>query len=92
MVRRERWLIIANILEAIDHQWKTYGDAARVTNVGLRANISYNRLVSYLEELTHAGLITEEPMPKLTQKGHDFLRAYRQWIETLDRFGVGEIT
>lgn len=89
VVRRERWLIIANILEAIDHQRKTYGNEARVTNVGLRANISYSRLVTYLEELAWAELITDDPMPRITPKGREFLREYRRWLETLDRFGIG---
>lgn len=66
------------------------GSEARVTHVATRANVPYDRMQSYLEELEEAGLVEmEESMPRLTPKGVEFLRHYRQWVEVLDRFGVG---
>jgi predicted transcriptional regulator len=89
MPRRERWDIIGAILQALDEQWREHGDGARVTNVALRANLSYDRMMLYLQELQQAGLITNDRMPHLTEKGREFLALYRQWIEVLGRFGVG---
>lgn len=59
-----------------------------MTNVATRANVSYDRLVQYLEELATADLVTRDRMPRLTEKGRDFLRQYRQWNEVLERFGL----
>ncbi|HKZ48961.1 MAG TPA: winged helix-turn-helix domain-containing protein [Thermoplasmata archaeon] len=89
MPRRERWAVVLAILEAIDHHRSTYGENARITHVATTANLPYDRLMEYLRELGRAGLITEEHMPRLTEKGAALLRHYRQWNEVLSRFGLG---
>jgi len=58
-----------------------------VTNVAVRANVPYDRLVSYLESMSAAGLVTLEKMPRLTKEGDEVLRQYRQWIEVVRRYG-----
>jgi predicted transcriptional regulator len=88
--RRERWSIVIAILEAIEEQRRLAGEDARVTNVAMRANLPYDRLMLYLQDLAKAGFVTEERMPRLTAKGEDFLRAARQWREVLGRFGLDE--
>jgi predicted transcriptional regulator len=65
-----------------------HGDGARVTNVATRANLSYDRLMEYLDELARQGFITPGRMPQLTEKGNEFLRAARQWRGVLGRFGL----
>lgn len=59
-----------------------------MSNVALRANLPYDRLMAYFAELAAAGMLTDERLPALTDKGQAFLRAYRQWTEVLDRFGL----
>lgn len=59
-----------------------------MTNVATRANLPYDRLLAYLEELATAELVTRDRMPRLTDRGRDFLRQYRQWMEVLNRFGL----
>jgi predicted transcriptional regulator len=86
--RRERWSIIVAILEAIEAQWAQHGDGARVTNVATAANLSYDRLMEYLDDLAKQGFIAPGKMPQLTDKGRDFLRAARQWRDVLGRFGL----
>ncbi|HEV8361642.1 MAG TPA: winged helix-turn-helix domain-containing protein [Candidatus Thermoplasmatota archaeon] len=88
--RRERWSIIGAIVDAIDHEVQK-GEQARVSNLALRANLSYDRLQGYLAELMQAGLIEGERMPRLTPKGREFLREYRQWRAVLNRFGLQEV-
>ncbi|MCA1813657.1 MAG: hypothetical protein LC624_06870 [Halobacteriales archaeon] len=88
MPRRERWSIIIAVLEAIEEQWASHGEGARVTNVATTANMSYDRLMEYLEELERTGFVTAGRMPQLTDKGREFLRAARQWRDVLGRFGL----
>jgi predicted transcriptional regulator len=88
MRRRERWSVVVAIVEAIDEQWQEAGEDARVTNVATRANLPYDRLMLYLEDLAEAGLVTRDRMPRLTDKGREFLRAARDWREVLGRFGL----
>jgi predicted transcriptional regulator len=58
-----------------------------VTNVAVRANVPYDRLVSSLESMSGAGLVTLDKMPRLTTEGGEVLRQYRQWIEVVRRYG-----
>jgi len=88
MTRRERWGVLAAILRSLDEHLRDSGENARVTRVAISANVPYDRLVAYLKELAQAGLVTEERMPRLTEKGKQFLVHYRQWAEVLSRFGL----
>lgn len=88
--RRERWSVIGDILSAIVHE-RAKGDAARISNVAARANIAYDRLQPYLDELVAAGILTKvegASIPDVTEKGRDFLRHYRSWKSVLDDFGL----
>jgi predicted transcriptional regulator len=87
--RRERWGIIGAILDAIEQEAQR-GEQARVSNVAVRANLSYDRLIGYLNDLAAAGMVEGERMPRLTAKGRQFLQEYRQWRTVLDRFGLEE--
>lgn len=88
MPRRERWSIVIAVLEAIEAQRAAHGDAARVTNVATAANLPYDRLMEYLEDLAERGFVTRDRMPQLTVKGREFLAAARQWRDVLGRFGL----
>lgn len=86
-MRRERWGILGAILEAIEEE-SARGPDARVSNVAVKANLPYDRLLTYLQQLADAGLVVPGRMPTLTDRGREFLRHYRQWTDVLDRFGV----
>jgi len=88
VTRRERWDIIGQVLDALEMHTERFGPNARVTNVATRANVAYDRLQEYLDELARSGLVTQDKMPRLTEKGKEFLRLYRQWREVLGRFGL----
>jgi predicted transcriptional regulator len=85
--RRERWGVVGSILDSIEREHAERGPQARVTNVAVRANVPYDRLVSYLESMSAAGLVTLDRMPRLTPEGDEVLRQYRQWIEVVRRYG-----
>lgn len=90
MPRRERWSVIGDILGAIVQE-QTKGGGARISNVAARANIAYDRLQPYLDDLYAAGILVPDPenaVPNLTQKGRDFLKHYRTWTAVLGDFGL----
>jgi len=88
MSRRERWTILGDILTAVAAA--SHGEGARITSITVRANIPHDRLVSYLHELQEHGLVDDGSRPRLTSRGHEFLREYREWLGVLTRFGLGE--
>lgn len=90
MPRRERWSVIGDIVSAIQHELGK-GSAGRISNVATRANIAYDRLQPYLDELAATGLILTRDgsaVPELTPKGREFLRHYRTWTAVLEDFGL----
>lgn len=90
MPRRERGSILADILASLEAEAAT--PEPRITNVAMRANVPYDRLQAYLATLQERGLVAlgeNGRMPRVTPAGQEFLRAYRQWGEALDRFGIG---
>jgi predicted transcriptional regulator len=75
------------VLDSIDRERSEKGDLARVTNVAVRANVPYDRLVNYLADLDTAGLVSLDRMPRLTAEGEEVLKQYRQWVEVMRRYG-----
>lgn len=87
--RRERWTMLASVLRAIEAERTGAGDDARATNAAARAGVPYDRFQGYVAELRNAGLVEGEGrLPRVTQKGHEYLRQYNAWMENLARFGL----
>jgi predicted transcriptional regulator len=89
LTRRDRWSIWGAILVALHDERTTLGEGARLTTVAQRANVPYDRLIAYLDDLAARGLVTRDRPPRITPEGGEFLRHYRQWNDVLDRFGLG---
>lgn len=89
MPRRERWTMLASVLRAIEQERAIAGGDARATNVAQRAGVPYDRLQGYLNDLRKAGLVDGDGrLPEVTAKGHEYLRQYNAWMESLARFGL----
>jgi len=56
--------------------------------IATTANLAYDRLIGYLEEMVRAGLVTEVRKPRLTPEGREFLQRYTTLTEMLSRFGL----
>ena len=70
--------IIADILRVVSQN-------AKKTQIMYQANLSYKVLKRYLRNVTAYSLIsfeTEEQCYVLTQKGHEFLEAYQDYLRT----------
>jgi predicted transcriptional regulator len=75
---RGRLDIIADILQVVSQN-------AKKTQIMYQANLSYKVLQRYLQDITAASLIyfeTAEQCYMLTQKGQDFLEAYKDYSKT----------
>ena len=78
---RSRLEIIADILQVVSQ-------TAKKTQIMFQANLSYKVLQRYLEEITSASLISFEAAEQcyvLTQKGQEFLEAYKDYAKTNKR-------
>ena len=74
---RHRHDIIADILEVASLD-------AKKTQIMFKANLSYKVLTKYLNEILEASLISFEHEGQcytLTNKGHDFLNAYKDYCK-----------
>lgn len=80
--------MIGDLLASIQIE-SARGSLGRASNVASRANIAYDRMEAYLDELSAAGLITRTAgVPALTPKGAEFLKQYRAWTAVLEDFGL----
>lgn len=87
--RRDRLLIIKDILEAI----RDRGGRIKPTHLLYKSNLSHDSMKRYLEELIEKRFVIEieEKGGKLftiTDKGLKFLQQYQQIKEFTDSFGV----
>ncbi len=84
---RSKTKIIADILESINQQGH-----AKPTKILVDANLSYDRLVKYLELLVEKNLVARvensETMYVLTEKGLEFLMEYRRFERFAAAFGL----
>ena len=78
---RRRLDIIADILQVVSQN-------AKKTQIMFQANLSYKVLQRYMEDITSAYLISYETTEQcyvLTQKGQEFLEAYKEYAKTNKR-------
>lgn len=85
MPRREKEAILGAILEAVD---EVHSAGRGVSSVATKANLPYDRMSAYLEQLERSGLVTRAGPPALTMRGREALHSFRQWQQTAQRFGL----
>jgi len=59
-----------------------------LTRIQLKTNVPFDRLKVYLLELRELGLIQDEPSPKLTEKGKQYLTEYKTVLDFMNRMGL----
>ncbi|MCS7145802.1 MAG: winged helix-turn-helix domain-containing protein [Nitrososphaerota archaeon] len=84
---RSRLRIYVDILESVSSQ-----GAARVTMIMRDANLPYDRVVKYLDELVSRGLLERrdegQPLYFLTVRGSKFLEEFRRFEALARAFGL----
>ena len=86
--QRSRCHIFADILQAIK-----VGEPARITYLVHEANLPYDRLTNYLNQLENLGLIVKRELEAassytISEKGRAYLVEFRKIKEFGDIFGV----
>lgn len=85
--RRSKLRILVDILKVLE-----LGEA-NVTRLMLEANLSYSRLIKYLEELVEKGLVMRrengrEVKYRITTKGRQFIKEFEKIQRIAEAFGV----
>lgn len=84
---RSRLRIYVDILESVSSE-----GAAKITTIMRDANLPYDRLVKYLDELVSRGLLERrdggQPVYTLTVSGAKFIEEFRRFESLARAFGI----
>ncbi len=86
--RRSKIRIMVDIMRVLQ-----MSSGAKITQIMCEANMPYDRLLKYLEELKSRGLIVERKIEDhtlyyLTKKGFDFLSEFKKIERFAEAFGI----
>ncbi|RLE89724.1 MAG: hypothetical protein DRJ49_02080 [Thermoprotei archaeon] len=86
--RRSKIRIVVDIMRVLQ-----MSSGAKITQIMCEANMPYDRLLRYLEELKSKGFITEKrsndhTLYYLTRKGFDFLVEFKKIERFAKAFGI----
>lgn len=59
-----------------------------LTRIQQKSNVPYDRFKTYLSELKDLGLIQDESLPKLTEKGLRYVTEYEKVLDFMKRMGL----
>ena len=59
-----------------------------LTRVQQKSNVPFDRFKIYLSELKDLGLIQDESMPELTEKGLQYVTEYAKVFDFMERMGL----
>jgi predicted transcriptional regulator len=82
--------IIADILStAKQYSYEGYDSGATVTHLIRKANVPYLRLSSMVSTLKQLGLLYEDSAKyRISEKGIEFLKAYSEFKDFAETFGL----
>jgi predicted transcriptional regulator len=83
--RRDKMRIYYDVLYAIESDRKE--KKLVLTRIQEKANIPFDRLKTYLKELTELGLIQDDPL-QLTEKGQQYMIEYEKVQDFMKRMGL----
>jgi predicted transcriptional regulator len=84
--RRDKLKIYGDLLSILYSETKR--EKVVLTRVQLKTNVPFDRLKTYVAELKELGLIQDEPLLKLTEKGKQYLREYETVLDFMKRMGL----
>jgi predicted transcriptional regulator len=85
IAHRDKLKIYNDLLSILDDE---ANQKVVLTHIQLRLNVPFDRLKNYISELTELGLIDDENLLNLTEKGRQYLLEYRDVIEFMKRMGI----
>lgn len=84
--RRDRMKIYMDILININSESRKRKIV--LTRIQQKSNVPYDRFKTYLSELKDLGLIQDESLPKLTEKGLRYVTEYEKVLDFMKRMGL----
>lgn len=85
-LRRDRLKVYMDLLLALrDESTK---ERKALTHVQQKANVPFDRLKEYISELQELSLIQDGAMPKLTEKGLQYMIEYEKVVDFMNRMGM----
>ena len=84
--RRDKFKIYGDLLSALYNQ--SGSENIVLTQIQVKINVPFDRLKTYIMEISDLGLIQDETSLKLTKKGIDYLRMYKQFLDLIKRMGL----
>ena len=85
--RRDRFRIYGDLLSTLFYQSNSAENIV-LTQIQVKINVPFDRLKTYIMEIRDLGLIQDETSLKLTKKGIDYLRMYKQFLDLIKRMGL----
>lgn len=85
--RRHKLQIYHDILSAIQEEAMNE-DGAKPTRIQHLSNMSYDKLMRYLDELDAKKMINKASTLSLTDQGREFLKQYEKIKDLIERMGL----
>ncbi len=84
--RRDKLKIYGDLLYALSHESEK--DKIALTHVQVQINVPFDRLKSYISDLSELGLVIDETAPRITEKGKHYLAEYKKILDFMKRMGL----
>jgi predicted transcriptional regulator len=84
--RRDKFKIYGDLLSAL--YYNPSAEKMVLTQIQVKINVSFDRLKTYITEITDLGLIQDGASLKLTEKGIEYLREYEKILNFMKRMGL----
>jgi len=91
MTRREHARILGDVLDNLEALARRQPGRVNLAGLASSSNLPHDRLIGYLGELRLHGLVDGDHLPKLTDRGEQFLQCYRGWIRVQALYGLVEV-
>ena len=85
-IRRDRLKIYGDLLAVLNEEAKN--EKIVLSRVQVRTNLPFTRLKGFIQDLIKLGLIEDEDMLKLTEKGKQYLKEYDQVLKFIKLMGI----
>jgi predicted transcriptional regulator len=87
IARRDKMKIYGDLLSILQTE-RTDTEKIVLIHVQTKLNVPFDRLKTYLSDLEALGLIEDQTLYKLTQKGRQYLKEYRKIVDFMERMGI----
>lgn len=85
-LRRDRLKVYMDILSII--RAESRNGKMVLTHVQQKSNVPFDRLKTYISELLELGLIQDEALPRLTEKGLQYITEYEKVLDFMKLMGL----